>query len=91
MDTVTQQNASKVQSIAASADNLSLEAFELANVVDAFRLEGAQDESIKEARAKLQRANHALSKAAQRLPAPTEQRAKSASTQPRPTDQWEAF
>ena len=91
MDTVTQQNASKVQSIAASADNLALEAFELANVVDAFRLEGAQDENIKEARAKLQRANHALSKAAQRLPAPAEQRTKSPSTQPRAADQWEAF
>ncbi|MDQ7733720.1 methyl-accepting chemotaxis protein [Halomonas sp. SpR1] len=91
MDLVTQQNASKVQSIAASADNLSLEAFELANVVDAFRLEGAQDESIKEARAKLQRANHALSKAAQRLPAPAEQRAKSPATQPRAADQWEEF
>jgi len=91
MDTVTQQNASKVQSIAASADNLALEAFELANVVDAFRLEGAQDENIKEARAKLQRANHALSKAAQRLPAPAEQRTKSPSTQPRSADQWEAF
>ena len=91
MDLVTQQNASKVQSIAASADNLSVEAFELANVVDAFRLEGAQDESIKEARAKLQRANQALSKAAQRLPAPTEQRAKSAPTGSRRADQWEAF
>ncbi|MBS3667196.1 methyl-accepting chemotaxis protein [Vreelandella boliviensis] len=91
MDTVTQQNASKVQSIAASADNLALEAFELANVVDAFRLEGAQDENIKEARAKLQRANHALNKAAQRLPAPAEQRTKSPSTQPRAADQWEAF
>jgi len=90
MDTVTQQNASKVQSIAASADNLSLEAFELANVVDAFRLEGAQDESIKEARAKLQRANQALSKAARSLPAPAEQRAKSPATQPR-TDQWQEF
>jgi aerotaxis receptor len=90
MDLVTQQNASKVQSIAASADNLSLEAFELANVVDAFRLEGAQDENIKEARAKLQRANQALSKATQQLSAPSEQRAKTPATQPR-ADQWEAF
>ncbi|MCE7520849.1 methyl-accepting chemotaxis protein [Halomonas titanicae] len=90
MDLVTQQNASKVQSIAASADNLSLEAFELANVVDAFRLEGAQDENIKEARAKLQRANQALSKATQQLTAPSEQRAKTPATQPR-ADQWEAF
>ncbi|MBT2801038.1 PAS domain S-box protein [Halomonas sp. ISL-56] len=91
MDLVTQQNASKVQSIAASADNLSLEAFELANVVDAFRLEGAQDESIKEARAKLQRANQALSKAARSLPSPSEHRsAKPPATQPR-ADQWEEF
>lgn len=90
MDLVTQQNASKVQSIAASADNLSLEAFELANVVDAFRLEGAQDESIQEARAKLQRANQALSNATRGLPAPSEQRAKPPST-PSRTDQWEAF
>jgi aerotaxis receptor len=92
MDHVTQQNASKVQSIAASADNLSLEAFELANVIDAFRLEGAQDESIKEARAKLQRANHAFSQAARGLPAPTDQRAGVTSqSTPSVSDQWEAF
>ena len=46
MDNVTQQNATKVQTIAVSADNLALETFELANVVDAFRLEGAQEENI---------------------------------------------
>ncbi|MFB9867370.1 methyl-accepting chemotaxis protein [Vreelandella sulfidaeris] len=98
MDLVTQQNASKVQTIAASADNLSLEAFELANVVDAFRLEGAQAESIQDARAKLQQANQAHSKATRGLPAPTEQRAKTHSAhssvpspaQPR-ADQWEEF
>ena len=90
MDHVTQQNASKVQSIAASADNLSLEAYELANVVDAFRLEGAQDESIKEARAKLQRATHALSKATRGLPAPSDQGVQSVSA-PSRNDQWEAF
>ncbi|GEN29457.1 hypothetical protein HVA01_31030 [Halovibrio variabilis] len=90
MDHVTQQNASKVQSIAASADNLSLEAFELANVVDAFRLEGAKDENIKDARAKLQRANQALSKATRGLSAPSEQPAKPALAQPR-ADQWEEF
>ncbi|MEA2120324.1 methyl-accepting chemotaxis protein [Halovibrio sp. HP20-50] len=90
MDHVTQQNATKVQSIAASADNLSLEAFELANVVDAFRLEGAQDENIKDARAKLQRANQALSKATRGLPAPAEQSAKPASGKPN-ADQWEEF
>ena len=90
MDHVTQQNASKVQTIAASADNLSLEAHELANVVDAFRLEGAQDENINEARAKLQRATHALNKATRGLPAPSERRPNALSTQPR-ADQWEAF
>ncbi len=90
MDHVTQQNASKVQSIAASADNLSIEAFELANVVDAFRLEGAQDENIQEARAKLQRANYAISKATQRLPSSAEPRAKPPTTQPQ-AEQWEEF
>ena len=90
MDHVTQQNASKVQTIAASADNLSLEAHELANVVDAFRLEGAQDENINEARAKLQRATHALNKATRGLPAPSERRPNALSTQPH-ADQWEAF
>ena len=90
MDHVTQQNASKVQTIAASADNLSLEAHELANVVDAFRLEGAQDENINEARAKLQRATHALNKATRGLPASSQRRTQSLSTQPR-ADQWEAF
>jgi len=90
MDHVTQQNASKVQTIAASADNLSLEAHELANVVDAFRLEGAQDENINEARAKLQRATHALNKATRGLPDPSQRRPQSLSTQPH-ADQWEAF
>jgi aerotaxis receptor len=90
MDHVTQQNASKVQSIAASADNLSLEAHELANVVDAFRLEGAQDENINEARAKLQRATQALNKATRGLPAPAEQHSTSPAAPSRP-DQWEAF
>nr|WP_295711912.1 PAS domain-containing methyl-accepting chemotaxis protein [uncultured Halomonas sp.] len=90
MDHVTQQNASKVQSIAASADNLSLEAHELANVVDAFRLEGAQDENINEARAKLQHATHAFNKATRGLPAPAKQHSTSPAAQSRP-DQWEAF
>ncbi|MBR2513140.1 MAG: PAS domain-containing protein [Halomonas sp.] len=69
MDNVTQQNATKVQSIAASADNLAIEAFELANVVDAFRLEGAQEESIQAAREKLNQVNQALRKASLNLPA----------------------
>ncbi|WP_249979258.1 methyl-accepting chemotaxis protein [Vreelandella olivaria] len=63
MDSVTQQNATKVQTIAASADNLAIETFELANVVDAFRLEGAQSESTAAAREKLQLVNQALRKA----------------------------
>ncbi|HDZ47324.1 hypothetical protein LCGC14_0029440 [marine sediment metagenome] len=90
MDLVTQQNASKVQSIAVSADNLSIEAFELANVVDAFRLEGAQDESIQSAREKLQRANKALGKATQGLPAPSEKNLKLPS-KASVGEQWEAF
>lgn len=71
MDNVTQQNATKVQSIAASADNLTIEAFELANVVDAFRLEGAQDENIQAARDKLQQVNHTRRKASLNLPTGT--------------------
>lgn len=90
MDHVTQQNASKVQSIAASADNLSLEAFELASVVDAFRLEGAQDENIKDAREKLQRATQVLKKVTHVLPAPAGQRAKPHSA-PSAVDQWGEF
>lgn len=90
MDHVTQQNASKVQSIAASADNLSLEAFELANVVDAFRLEGAQDENIQNAREKLLNATQALKKVTQGLPAPSGQRTKSPS--PSSTgERWDEF
>ncbi|BBI60669.1 hypothetical protein HSBAA_19750 [Vreelandella sulfidaeris] len=59
-------------------------------MVDAFRLEGAQDENIQAARAKLQRATQALNKATHGLPAPSEQRAKPPATQSR-SDQWEAF
>ncbi|WP_372372807.1 methyl-accepting chemotaxis protein [Vreelandella venusta] len=69
MDNVTQQNATKVQTIAASADNLALETFELANVVDAFRLEGAQEENVRSAREKLQQVNQAQHKASLTLPA----------------------
>lgn len=88
MDNVTQQNATKVQSIAASADNLAIEAFELANVVDAFRLEGAQEESIQAAREKLNQVNQALRKASLNLPA-----AKSSSAPPRSqsTQNWDEF
>ncbi|SER72264.1 methyl-accepting chemotaxis sensory transducer with Pas/Pac sensor [Vreelandella subterranea] len=90
MDDVTQQNATKVQSIAASADNLSLEAFELANVVDAFRLEGAQEESTKIARAHLERMNQATAKTTKSLPnhsATTKGREAESDT----ADQWDEF
>ena len=89
MDHVTQQNASKVQSIAASADNLSLEVFELANVVDAFRLEGAQAESTSNARSKLKLANQTPSIPNRDLPAPVQKRLKPSI--PTAVDQWEAF
>lgn len=90
MDDVTQQNATKVQSIAASADNLSLEAFELANVVDAFRLEGAQEESIQTAREHLARVNKAYQKTMQSLP----DHSSSSKTRKAETvgaDQWDEF
>ncbi|WP_447044832.1 methyl-accepting chemotaxis protein [Vreelandella sp. H-I2] len=45
MDHVTQQNASKVQTISSAAHDLTREALSLANVIAAFRLEGAADES----------------------------------------------
>ncbi|MBT2801039.1 MCP four helix bundle domain-containing protein [Halomonas sp. ISL-56] len=53
MDHVTQQNASKVQSISSAAQNLTQEALELANVIAAFRLEGAAEESSDTARERL--------------------------------------
>ncbi|MCW4148575.1 methyl-accepting chemotaxis protein [Halomonas sp. 18H] len=90
MDNVTQQNATKVQSIAASADNLSLEAFELANVVDAFRLEGAQEESIKIARAHLERMNQATQKTAKALSSHSSStKAREVATET--ADQWDEF
>ncbi len=92
MDSVTQQNATKVQSIAASADNLALEAFELANVVDAFRLEGAQAESINTAREKLARAQKAVKQAAPGLP--SSQPSPSSTQQHRrrnESEEWDAF
>lgn len=50
MDHVTQQNASKVQSISSAAQDLTREALSLANVIAAFRLEGAAEESSDTAR-----------------------------------------
>ncbi|MDP3534791.1 MAG: methyl-accepting chemotaxis protein, partial [Halomonas sp.] len=88
MDNVTQQNATKVQSIAASADNLAIEAFELANVVDAFRLEGAQEESIQAAREKLNQVNQALRKASLNLPAA---KSSSAPARSQSTQNWDEF
>ncbi len=67
MDSTTQQNAHKVQMIAESADNLTVEVFELANVVDAFRLKGAQEENIQASIEKLARVNQALQKSAPAL------------------------
>ena len=90
MDDVTQQNATKVQSIAASADNLSLEAFELANVVDAFRLEGAQEESIKIARAHLERVNQATAKTTKSLPSHSAT-SKGREVESETADQWDEF
>lgn len=54
MDHVTQQNASKVQSISSAAQRLTYEALSLANVIAAFRLEGAVEESSEAAQARLQ-------------------------------------
>ncbi|MFG6668588.1 methyl-accepting chemotaxis protein [Halomonas sp. HNIBRBA4712] len=69
MDSTTQQNAHKVQMIADSADHLAVEVFELANVVDAFRLKGAQEENIQASLEKLERVNQSLKKPALALPA----------------------
>jgi aerotaxis receptor len=96
MDGVTQQNATKVQSIAASADNLALEAFELANVVDAFRLEGAQAESTSTAREKLARAQKAVKQNVAALPsdAPTQEssaRQRAHTPAHKENEEWDAF
>ncbi len=92
MDSVTQQNATKVQSIAASADNLALEAFELANVVDAFRLEGAQAESISSAREKLARAQRAVKQEMTGLPSgKPSQISTSQKRQRDASEEWDAF
>ncbi|UTD55581.1 methyl-accepting chemotaxis protein [Halomonas sp. MS1] len=90
MDNVTQQNATKVQTIAASADNLALETFELANVVDAFRLEGAQEENIHSAREKLQQVNQAQRKASLKLPSGGGAAARELASQDH-SAQWETF
>ncbi|MFC7367369.1 PAS domain-containing methyl-accepting chemotaxis protein [Vreelandella zhaodongensis] len=90
MDNVTQQNATKVQTIAASADNLALETFELANVVDAFRLEGAQEENVHSAREKLQQVNQAQRKASLSLPSGGGSAARGLANQA-PSEQWETF
>lgn len=90
MDHVTQQNASKVQSIAASADNLALEAFELANVVDAFRLKGFQEESAKAARDKLSFTHKTQQKTTRQLPAASNAALGKLTAQPQ-HEQWEEF
>lgn len=90
MDHVTQQNASKVQSIAASADNLTLEAYELANVVDAFRLKGVQEESIVTAREKLRHTHQTEPKTAKPI-APAKAESKKKLIVQSQHDEWEAF
>ncbi|MBZ5486402.1 MCP four helix bundle domain-containing protein [Halomonas aquamarina] len=90
MDHVTQQNASKVQSIAASADDLSREAFELANVVDAFRLKGTQEENVGAARDKLRLLNQKQPDAPRSLVTNGKAPSKKAIT-PSTQDPWEAF
>nr|WP_301282893.1 PAS domain-containing methyl-accepting chemotaxis protein [Halomonas sp. 707D7] len=70
MDSATQQNAHKVQMIADSADNLTVEVFELANVVDAFRLEGAQEENVHAAIERLDRIHQASDRRSPALAAP---------------------
>jgi len=55
MDNVTQQNASKLQSISSAAQDLTREALGLSNVIAAFRLEGAAEESSETARERLLR------------------------------------
>ncbi|KPQ19125.1 methyl-accepting chemotaxis protein [Halomonas sp. HL-93] len=53
MDHVTQQNATRVQSVSGAAQQLTRQALELANVIAAFRLEGANEENTQSARGRL--------------------------------------
>lgn len=97
MDHVTQQNASKVQSISSAAQDLTREALGLANVIAAFRLEGAEDESSETARGRLLR--HTGSEPAPVLIAPVQptlaspqNRAPQRTAHAQPAEEaWEAF
>lgn len=53
MDQVTQQNALRVQSISGAAQQLTHQARALTNVIAAFRLEGAHEESVPAAQERL--------------------------------------
>ncbi|GGW67468.1 MULTISPECIES: methyl-accepting chemotaxis protein [Halomonadaceae] len=89
MDHVTQQNATKVQSISSAAQRLTNEALDLANVIAAFRLEGAEEESSEMARIRVARAGQSAS-----LPSPS---ASSSAPSRRPlvkaraAEEWETF
>lgn len=97
MDHVTQQNASKVQSISSAAQDLTREALGLANVIAAFRLEGTEDESSETARGRLLK--HTGSEPAPVLIAPVQptlaspqNRAPQRTAHAQPAEEaWEAF
>ncbi|GEN29458.1 hypothetical protein HVA01_31040 [Halovibrio variabilis] len=93
MDHVTQQNASKVQSISSAAQNLTREALGLANVIAAFRLEGAAEESSETTRGRLLKLAglDSLAVAApQVLTSPQVKQSSPSSTQPA-QEEWETF
>ncbi len=96
MDHVTQQNATKVQSISSAAQRLTHEALDLANVIAAFRLEGAEEESSETARMRLSQRNdpapglpsqHALQARAEALSTPAPKRRETAPAE----EEWETF
>ncbi|TVP45011.1 MAG: HAMP domain-containing protein [Halomonas sp.] len=97
MDHVTQQNASKLQSISSAAQDLTREALGLANVIAAFRLEGAEAESSETARARLLKQAGlalapALAVAAPQALASPQSGTPQPTTQPQPTEEaWETF
>ncbi|MEA2120323.1 methyl-accepting chemotaxis protein [Halovibrio sp. HP20-50] len=93
MDHVTQQNATKVQSISSAAQNLTREALGLANVIAAFRLEGAAEESSETTRGRLLKLAglDSLAVAApQVLTSPQVKQSSPSSAQPA-QEEWETF
>ena len=95
-DNITQQNATKVQSISSAAQRLTHEALDLANVIAAFRLEGAEEESSETARMRLSQRNdpapglpsqHALQARAEALSTPAPKRRETAPAE----EEWETF